>query len=439
MLKLYLSIFVAKTISAICGFLPLSGGSALPGLIALKINPTLINQIVNKNQLKTIIITGTNGKTTTSRLLSHILDQTKTNHLHNRSGSNLLRGIASTLIKRISLKGTLSIKLAIFEVDEAAAPEAIKTLKPSLILFTNLFRDQLDRYGEIDTLLEKWKQSLNYLPKKSTLIFNADDPSLNYLASTTRITSFSFGLPKSKKQRLHLSDSADALFCPQCHQPLKFNVIFTSHLGHYQCLSCNFKRKIPNSKFIHSSTNLPGIHNLYNTLAATSLALKLNIKITNINKALKTFTPAFGRSETFKLNNRLTKILLVKNPTGFNVTLETLKVNKHLNKPMLIILNDLTADGTDVSWIWDVDFEILKSRKTPIIISGVRAFDLAVRLKYAGLNPSKITLESDLKKAINLLSNQASSPLYILPTYTAMLSLRKMLTSQKLIHSTWKD
>ena len=439
MLTLYLSIFVGKLLSGLCRFLPFIGGSALPGLIALKINPTLINQINRRNNLETIIITGTNGKTTTSRLLSHLLNQAGIKHIHNRSGSNLLRGIASTLINQISITGQLTSQVAIFEIDEAVAPRAIKTLKPSLILFTNLFRDQLDRYGEIDTLLKKWQQSLKHLPKSSTLIFNADDPSLNYLASTTKVTCLSYGLPLSQKKQSHLSDSADAIFCPQCHQPLKFKAVFTTHLGHYHCLHCNFKRNLPTSTFTQTGSNLPGIHNHYNTLAATALAIKLGIKINDINQALMTFTPAFGRAETFKLGNLKTHILLVKNPTGFNVTLETLKDKKHLDKPLLLILNDQIADGTDVSWIWDVNFKLLSKRKNPVIVSGLRANDLKLRLKYAGIHSSKIIKEANLKKALKLLKNQPGNTAYILPTYTAMLRLRKTLTSQKLIHSTWED
>ena len=439
MLKFFFSIQVGKFISLVSRTLPFTGGSALPGLIALKINPTLINQITSRNKLKTVIITGTNGKTTTSRLISHILKQSKIKHIHNRTGSNLLRGVASALINQISLKGRLSSNLAIFELDEAVTPKAIKTLKPDLILFTNLFRDQLDRYGEIDTLLKNWQQSLKNLPKKSTLIYNSDDPSLNYLASLTKNSTISYGLPISFKQKEKPSDSADAIFCPKCQQHLKFQAIFTSHLGHYHCSKCNFKRNLPTHNPSTHQTTLPGLHNRYNILAATSLALKLDIGLKTINRALKSFTPAFGRAESFKLNQVPTNILLVKNPTGFNVTLETLKAKKHLNKPLLLILNDLIADGTDVSWIWDVEFEILSQRNKPVIASGLRAADLALRLKYAGLKPSLIIIKPSIKKALKSLQTQPDSPKYILPTYTAMLNLRRILTKLKLIHSTWED
>jgi lipid II isoglutaminyl synthase (glutamine-hydrolysing) len=438
MIKLYLSLLIGKLINSFCHLFPFVGGSALPGLIALKINPTLINQITTNNQLETIIITGTNGKTTTSRLTSHLLNFAKINHLHNRSGSNLLRGVASTLINQSSLTGKLPYNFAIFEIDEAVVPKAIKALNPKIILFTNLFRDQLDRYGEIDTLLSRWQQAIQSLSKTSTLIYNADDPSLNYLASTTKIPTMSYGLPQSLKAQAFLSDSADAIFCPHCQHPLKFTAIFTSHLGHYHCSNCSFKRNTPTIKFTSHKTNLPGLHNLYNLQATKSILDTLDIKI-DLIKALSTFTPAFGRSESFKLKNLHTHILLVKNPTGFNVTLETLSSQKHLDKPLLLILNDQIADGTDVSWIWDVNFNLLKSRSLPVIVSGSRHLDLALRLKYAGLKPSSILIKPNIKEALKLLSTQPGRIAYILPTYTAMLALRAILESQKLLHSTWKD
>jgi lipid II isoglutaminyl synthase (glutamine-hydrolysing) len=438
MIKLYLSLYIGKLVNLFCRFVPFIGGSALPGLVALKINPTLINQIRLRNQLKTIVITGTNGKTTTSRLTSHFLDLAHLKHLHNRSGSNLLRGVASTLINQSNLSAKLPAKIAIFELDEAVVPGAIKSLKPEIILFTNLFRDQLDRYGEIDTLLSIWQQSLKLLPSNSTVIYNCDDPSLNHLASTVKQKIISYGLPKNKSSKQTLSASADAIFCPLCHQPLTYQVIFTSHLGHYHCSNCHFKRTTPTLKFDDINTSLPGLHNLYNIQAAKSIANLLKLKL-NLNQALTSFKPAFGRAEKFKLGQLYTNILLVKNPTGFNVTLETLKKNNQLSQPLLLILNDKIADGTDVSWIWDVDFSLLTSRSTPVIVSGTRYLDLALRLKYAGLESSLVTPEPKLKKAIKLLSKQKGEFAYILPTYTAMLSLRKILVNQKLIHSTWED
>ncbi|MBU1085348.1 MAG: MurT ligase domain-containing protein [Candidatus Beckwithbacteria bacterium] len=428
MLKLTSAIIIGKLTRTICHLIPSLGGTALPGLIALKLNKNLIKNLVNKNNLKSIIITGTNGKTTTGRLLAHILKKANISYLHNRTGSNLERGIASNLISNSSMKGSLPSQLAIFEIDEAVVPLLSKVLNPKVILFTNLFRDQLDRYGEIDTILSKWKQTLKTLNNKTTIIYNCDDPSLEYLTKETT-NKISFGLNKSHSTTKPLSASADAIFCLNCHQPLNFTHIFTSHLGHYSCPSCNFKRSVPKVN-LNLKSNLPGIYNLYNLLAAIAIAKSLGINQKTITKAIKSFTPTFGRGKSFKLKNLKTKILLVKNPTGYNVILETLTQNKNFKtSPLLLILNDNIADGTDISWIWDVHFNYLKYQKAPIIVSGTRANDLKLRLKYAGIQPARTVLAGSIKKALKILSNQPGSSAYILPTYTALLKLRKILKS----------
>ncbi|MFC1627376.1 MurT ligase domain-containing protein [Patescibacteria group bacterium] len=443
MINYFLALQSAKLITLISKLIPSIGGTALPGLIALKLDPHFLSHFLAKHPIKPIVITGTNGKTTTSRLLSTILQTNQTLHIHNRTGSNLKRGVISTLISHHQLIKKNPQITAILEIDEAAVSTTIKELQPIIILFTNLFRDQLDRYGEINTILNTWKASLKYLPKSTKLILNIDDPSLNYLASFFKNQSnlVTFGLPTFLSTKSTPSHGADAIFCPKCLSPLSFSHVFTSHLSHYQCPKCHFKRLKPIYTFTKKpTTNLIGLHNLYNILAATSIAKILTIPSKTINQAIKNFKPAFGRGESFKLGQLTTNILLVKNPTGFNTTLETLKNKQLLNQhPLLLILNDLIADGTDVSWIWDVDFKYLKSRKKPIIVSGLRANDLALRLKIAGISQKQIIIQPNLKKALKTLSQQSPSPAHILPTYTAMLALREILRKQKIIHSTWKD
>jgi lipid II isoglutaminyl synthase (glutamine-hydrolysing) len=438
MLKLTLIIFLSKLIKRAINLVPSLGGTALPGLIALKLGKNILKNLVAKNNLNSIIITGTNGKTTTSRLVAQILTKANIPFFQNRSGSNLIRGITSSLLAQVSAKGKLPSNLAIFEVDEAVVPQLSKILDPKIILFNNLFRDQLDRYGEIDTILTKWQETLKHLNPKTTVIYNCDDPSLEYLTKGYK-NKVSFGLSESFSKTKTLSSSADAIFCLSCHKKLNFSHIFTSHLGHYSCPSCNFKRSTPQVTLDPKTFSLE-LHNQYNLLAAKAVAQALKIDSKTINQGLKSFTPAFGRGETLKLGDLNTKILLVKNPTGYNVILESLAQKKSIKStPILLALNDNIADGTDVSWIWDVNFNCLKYQKAPIIVSGIRAKDLNLRLKYAGVKSSNIILEPNLKQALNLLKNQAGTSAYILPTYTAMLNLRKILTKQKIIHSTWSD
>ena len=452
LISFYLALFIGKIIACLSKLFPFIGGTALPGLIALKIDPQLIKRFQQTSQLQSIIITGTNGKTTTSHLTSHILTTAGKKFIHNKAGSNLLRGIASVLINQSSLFAKLPANLALWEIDEAILPSAINQLKPKIVLFTNLFRDQLDRYGEINTVLKNWQQAVaRRLPQSSHLIINLDDPSLNYLSQSftnkTNIKTFSLSRQLSTRQTpLH---GSDALFCPKCLAPLNFTHIFTSHLSHYHCSKCSFKHSQPqlilnstskksqytiyNKKSFTLKFNLPGIYNLYNLLSAVSISQTLNIPQDIIQTAVKNFQPAFGRAEEFKINNKQTKMLLVKNPAGFNAVLEMLNKKKHLlTQPLLIAINDLTADGKDVSWLWDVNFELLKSRKFPIIITGLRTYDMALRLKYAGLNEKYIIPIPSFKKALNQLKKSSSQPIYILPTYTAMLNIRKILKQQYL-------
>ncbi|MCX6816522.1 MAG: MurT ligase domain-containing protein [Candidatus Beckwithbacteria bacterium] len=356
------SIIIGKIINKFCRVFSL-GGTALPGLVILKINSDFINQLVKTNQLKSIIITGTNGKTTTCRLIGEIFKTHRINFIHNRSGSNLMRGIASSLINQSDVFGHLKEKFAIWEIDEAAVKEAVKQLKPEIILFNNLSRDQLDRYGEVDSILKLWQESLQLLPKTSQVLINQADARLKTL-SFPRIVYFG--------------------------QPLS-----------------------------------PGQYHQYNLEAAKTVANVLRLDPQLTTQGLTRFRPAFGRGEELVLNDKPIKIFLVKNPAGFNAIWQMLQDQNQLNKRLLIILNDLIADGTDVSWIWDIDFNYLNSRKTPITVSGTRALDMALRLKYAGLNPHLIQLEPNIKKALSY------SPDYILPTYTAMLKLRQIIFKQK--------
>jgi len=363
------SIIIGKIISRCLRFFSSKGGTALPGLIALKINPILLRRLAEQNQLKSIIITGTNGKTTTSRLLGSMLQAQNILFLHNRSGSNLLRGIASTLINQSDIFGRLKIKLAIWEIDEAAVLTAVRQLQPEIILFNNLSRDQLDRYGELDSILKSWQESLTILPQNAQVLINRTD------------------------QRLQ-----------QLHSP---QIIY-------------FGRKHPLGQY-HQA----------NILAAQALAHALKLKPTSISQGLQSFRPAFGRGETFIFNKRQVKIILVKNPAGLTAVLNLLRDNQQLNQPLLVALNDLIADGTDVSWIWDANLEILRHRRTPIIVSGLRSADLALRLKYAGVKEQLIHLHPNLHQAWQKFIAQPGQNHNILPTYTAMLKLRQIIFQQK--------
>jgi UDP-N-acetylmuramyl tripeptide synthase len=363
---------LSKLVFWLCSKLPILGGTALPGLIALGLDSSWIQKIVKKNKLNSIIISGTNGKTTTNYLLAKTLKKSRVRFVQNSSGSNLMRGIASTLVKAADWQGNIQTKLAIWEVDEAVVPQAIDQLKPKVIVFINLSRDQLDRYGEVNNLLSQWQRAINKLPKSSRVIVNAADPRLQTLKANS-LTYFGHG--KSISGR---------------HFPLHLEGKFT-----------------------------------YDSLWAVEAILKsLKLKTNLLSKIAKTTPPTFGRGERLSFKGRSFKLNLVKNPASFNTILLMLKQRKQLNQPLLICLNDLVADGTDVSWIWDVDFNYLNKRKKPIIVSGTRAHDLALRLKYSSINPKLIVTQPNLKEALKKLTEINGQTKYMLATYTAMRQIR---------------
>lgn len=458
-LRYYLAILIGKLTFLSLRLFQL-GGTAAPGLYASKIDPNLIKKLCR--QLKfSILISGTNGKTTTTRILSAIFDQADWQYFHNRTGSNLQRGIISELIKHFGFKGLPTARIGLWEIDEAVLPLAIKNIRPKIIVLTNLFRDQLDRYGEIDTLAKKWQKALKQLPKTTTLILNADDPTIVSLAKNLNCKVLFFGLRDKSLGTNFLSHASDATMCPYCLLPLSYQTCFVSHLGIYQCSKCGsiqpatqikakkvafLKEQIQinidyQGQQFKTKIELPGIYNIYNLLASFSVATTLKIKPQQIISGIEFFKPAFGRFEEIKTKGKRLRILLVKNPTGFNQVLKTLSLLSQ-NKPfsLLIVLNDLIADGRDVSWIWDVDLENLKKLKNlqEIIISGTRTEDMALRIKYS-LTSSLLKPEKNIRKAINNLLKCSSNQLFILPTYTAMLKTRKILNQMGLVHPTWKD
>lgn len=501
-IKKAVSIIAAKAISFILRKTG-SGATAAPGLMALKIDPKLLLKL--KSQLKfSIIISGTNGKTTTSRMLASILKTAGIPFYHNRTGSNLLRGVASELINYSNIVGSFPRKTGLWEIDEAVFPHAAEQLKPKIVVLTNLFRDQLDRYGEINTLAKKWQKALEKLSPKTIVILNADDPTVASLGKNLTCQVIYFGIKDKSLGTLSLSHASDATLCPDCFLPLNYQACFVSHLGIYKCSKCGAIQPETNidclqAKFLKDSSiqakikagtkeysvkiNLPGLYNIYNALASFSAASSLKIVPQKIIQGFKNFQPAFGRFEKIKIpsrgrsvsdrGNKSLKILLVKNPAGFNEVLKTLiQLTKEQKSSCLIVLNDLIADGRDVSWIWDVDFKLLKKVNIEkLIISGSRTYDMALRAKHAKISchsgasaiesqkrsyrPSdsrmteknslhdnkdtKFVIESNLKKAINLLLKSRSKNLFILPTYTAMLETRKILYKLGLVHSTWKD
>ena len=445
-LRLALAILIGKFI-AILNKLTGSGATAAPGLYALKIDPNLVKKI-SKNVIHgSIIVSGTNGKTTTSRLIADILSS-KYKIIHNRQGSNLMRGIASTFISHSSIVGKVDCDLAIWEVDEATLPKAIKHTSPKIIVLLNLFRDQLDRYGEVDTVRVKWQKALSFLPKSTTLILNADDPGISILAESFKGKVIHFGVDDKEINLPQIENVADIRHCLNCGSNLVYSTLLSAHMGHYSCPNCYFKRPIPqisaeslnfkpnfstsiklnvNDQLLNMAYQLPGLYNVYNVLAAVAVATPLNFDPQTIKYHTEKFSAAFGRFQQIKIDGKNILIFLIKNPTGANEIIRTLALKN--NFIILAILNDKIADGRDVSWIWDTNWEILTQKVKKASISGIRAWDLATRLKYADFKLSKNNIYKDIYYSIKrTLGNlNTKDTLIILPTYTALLEVQKSL------------
>jgi len=421
-------VIFAKAFSFLSKTFNFGNGSTWPGHIALKLNSKIVNDILDSSNAQTIVIVGTNGKTTTTKLLETILEANKKSVLINSSGANLLNGVTSSLLLNCSLSGKLNKDFAIFELDENAFPKFLEKIEPNYIIVLNLFRDQLDRYGEINTISKNWNLALQRL-KKTQLILNSDDPQIAYLGKNTKLCTSYFGLNEKSLKTTTMQHAADSILCPNCEHPLKFSAFYFSHLGIWKCENCKFKRQ---DKIFATFTYFPlqGTYARYDTLAAVLTAKQIGFSNTEIEKALQKFTPAFGRQEELEYNGKKIELFLSKNPISLN---ESLSTAKDLGaKTILFILNDKIPDGLDISWIWDVDFEQILDKDLNIIVSGLRAYDMAVRLKYAEFF---VHIEENIEKSIELAlkSLESNEKLFILPNYSAMLETRKILTGKKIL------
>jgi lipid II isoglutaminyl synthase (glutamine-hydrolysing) len=423
-----ISILIGKSIIFLSSSLNLGRGSTWPGHIALKLNPNFSREILEKSSAKKIVIAGTNGKTTTGKLINTIFSENGRKILRNSAGANLSNGLASTLIRGSSILGKFSHDYLVFESDENALPQILEQMTPDYVVCLDLFRDQLDRYGEIDTIAKKWSKSFEKLSPKTTLILNADDPEMAFLSKGTKAKSKFFGLdPENNKSAT--KHGADSIFCPKCSSRLEFKSITFSHLGNWSCPSCGLKRPKTDLSSLDYYP-LYGTYNRYNSLAAALLAKLEEFDQKEVQKAFKKFKPAFGRQEEIDYKGKKVILFLSKNPTSFNESLSTISELKAKN--ILVVLNDRIPDGLDVSWIWDIDFEHILDKTTNIAISGDRVYDMALRLKYAD---TFTHVEPDLQKAIDSMVENLDKKekLFILPNYSAMLDSRKILLGRKLL------
>ena len=429
-------LIIGKIVLKLLRFLRVGSGSTWPGHIILFLNKNFIKQLlsVNKN-LKTVFVTGTNGKTTTCSILTYILKHSNFRVFNNAEGANLLNGVATAIINNCRINGKINYDVAVFEIDENTLHLVTKQISPNIVIILNLFRDQLDRYGETDIIVNKWKNSLMKLDKKTKIYLNGDDPQVSYLGNELKAKIVYFGLANDYLTNEEIKHDVDSIYCPKCQRRLFYKGISYSHLGNFFCV-CGFQRpQIKTINIIKKDYQISGIFNFYNITAAT-LALNDDflIPIDKIKELIRDFKPSFGRQERIKLFNKYIYFYLAKNPVGLNQSIDLLlsKINKKRDV-IWFILNDRIPDGTDISWIWDVEIEKLKILQNKIFVSGDRTYDMALRLKYADIK--EIIPIKNLKEAMKKIkeNSEKNSNIFILPTYTAMLEVRKILIGRKFL------
>jgi UDP-N-acetylmuramyl tripeptide synthase len=445
------------------------GATSVPGKVLLRLDEDAIGAIGSRLAQGSVLVSATNGKTTTTAMAAGILEHAGLALVHNAAGANMAGGIATALLAATRRGAAIDGELGLFEVDELWLDTVAAQLHPRAILLGNLFRDQLDRYGELETIAERWANDV----EARRLVLNADDPLIADLGRERENVLY-YGVEDDSLALSGMAHAADAKHCRRCGAPYVFDAVYLGHLGHYHCASCGQHRPgaavsatdvrlhgVRSASFVlHTPEGsapvrlaLPGLYNVYNALGAAALALALEVPLASIVAGLEATKAAFGRAETVALHparragaagaavpaERELRILLVKNPAGANEVLRTLALEPG-EHDVLGVLNDKIADGRDVSWIWDADFELLAGRIHSFTCSGSRAAELAVRMKYAGIEPARIRVTPELGPALEEASAErdgAEAPLYALPTYTAMLALRELLVARGEVGSSW--
>jgi UDP-N-acetylmuramyl tripeptide synthase len=441
------------------------GGTTLPGRVLLRLDPEAIARLGGSLEGGTTLISATNGKTTTAGMIAAVLAAEGRPPVHNRAGSNMTWGVATALLEQSGREG-------LFEVDEAWLPRVTQQLGPDLIVLGNLFRDQLDRYGEMEALADDWAATVESREGETGFALNADDPLIADLGrdreERPRAGVIYFGIDDAAQALPQLQHAFDAKHCRRCGHPYEYERAFVGHLGHYHCPNCGAERPQPEVaatrielRGMEGSTStvrtpageiqlelpVPGLYNVYNGLAAIAACLKLGVAPERIGAALSGMKAAFGRVETIAVGESQVSILLIKNPAGTNEVLRTLRLEAERpgngDVDLWLALNDRIADGRDVSWVWDADFELLAGKVRRVVCAGTRAPEMALRLKYAGWDTDRVEIvpeiEASLDRAVSLAGGEdGSGRLFALPTYTALLELRKLLADRGLAREFWR-
>jgi len=462
-------IAVARAVGRLSRLSRRGGGTSLPGKLLLRLAPDAIGRLGSELPRGSVVVSATNGKTTTTGMIASVLARAGISTAHNRAGANMPGGVATALLERTRRGGADGPELGLFEVDEAWVKTIVERLAPHTLVLGNLFRDQLDRYGELEKLADDWAQLIEAPGRPKVLVLNADDPLVADLGQTSegerRLGTLFFGVEDRSHALAELEHAFDAKHCRRCGHPYHYSAAYLGHLGVYSCPSCGHARPEPavaatrielagmsGSRLtvatpegeLELTVPLPGLYNVYNALAATACCISLGLTLDQVREGLGSFATAFGRAERIEIDSRPLAILLIKNPVGANEVFRTLAA-EHERGPadggldLLIALNDGIADGRDVSWIWDADFELLAGHAGHVVCSGTRAAELALRLKYAGISEDRLELVPPLEAGLDRsIVADHGRPLYALPTYTALIELRELLAERGHARPYWE-
>jgi len=436
---------LARALSRVVGR---TGGTTVPGRLLLRVDPEALAGLSRRLDEGSVLVSATNGKTTTSAMLSACLAQEGRAVVHNRAGSNMAWGVGTALLDAQGGRG----QLGLLEVDEAWLPRVAEQVQPRLILLSNLFRDQLDRYGELEHLADRWAEVVAAHEGRARFVLCADDPLVADLGRERSGVTY-FGLEDDSQALPGLQHAADSKHCRNCGHAYVYDAVYLGHLGRWHCPNCGRSRPEPQvvarrvelegmsgsrlelstpAGDIAARLPVPGLYNVYNALAAAATALEMGVAPHRVQAALEGFGAAFGRVETIPVEGRDVSILLVKNPAGANEVLRTLALEEG-ELDLWLALNDNIADGRDVSWVWDADFELLAGRTRRVTCSGTRAEEMALRLKYAGVDAEPV-VDRDLERSLEsaVADRNGGRALFALPTYTAMLEMRDLLARRGL-------
>ncbi len=461
--RLALAISAGKLAGASGRFFRIGGGTSLPGMIARRIDPNVLKSVVGASKAKKIVITGSNGKTTTARMTAAIADFSGQRVSHNRTGSNMLQGVTSVAVNFADMFGRLDSDVLLFEIDEGTIPLAVPEIQPDVVLITNIFRDQLDRYGELYSVANALNQMLESLPETSTILLNGNDPQVASFGLHAKAKRLFFGLETKEVGTPVPEQSADIIRCINCQEDLQYEVAYMSHLGIYRCPNCGYT--LPKLDFAATSVQLapdgqgpshvklrtpqgeieleipiPGLHNVYNAAAAIGATMSAGFSMEKAPAAIASIRPAFGRLEKIQAGDQTIYLAFVKNPTSFNLMLRLIAQHE-TEKHLMVVASNTIVDGEDFAWLWDVDIESIASDVRDVVCSGSKAEELAMRLKYAEIPVDKISIVHEREAGLDAALRNAGpgGTLYIMASYTPTHELRRIMQKRGWVKHFWEE